>query len=80
MTYLSQTCHRSDSALLISFNINDLLVTLSVTFWAKSVTFWYFIGLIDELHFICRFNVDIRKCVEVRLAIGCSVTLQLDDK
>ena len=29
--------------------------------------------------FYLRFAVDIRKCVEVWLAIGCSVTLQLDD-
>jgi hypothetical protein len=38
-----------------------LLVTLSVTFLGKSVTFWYFIGLIDGLHFCCRFDVDICK-------------------
>jgi hypothetical protein len=50
-----------------------------VTFSGESVTFWYFIGLIDGLSFYLRFAVDIRKSVEVRLAIGCSVTLQLID-
>jgi hypothetical protein len=47
-----------------------------VTFSGKTVTFWYFIGLIGGLSFYLRFAVDIRKSVEVRLAIGCSVTLQ----
>ena len=47
-----------------------------MTFLRESVTFWYFIGLIGGLSFYLRFAVDIRKSAEVRLSIGCGVTLQ----